>query len=106
MHDDDAILDVDVIEEIPPKRINFPAIEFAGKKYDRLVLRSPTAQALDEAEAKSVQSTSIAGAVHLIHRVSGLPLGVCLQLDPRVLHLAGAYFERFTPPAPKAGGDA
>ncbi|MFH5923847.1 phage tail assembly protein [Roseomonas xinghualingensis] len=98
--ENEFIEDEDVIEDVPPKRIRFPKITFSGKDYDQVVLRPPSVGALMEAQKLG----DVAGVVHLIHRVSGMPNPICQLLRPEVITKAGEYFARFLPPDPKAAG--
>ncbi|WP_338662630.1 hypothetical protein VQH23_21075 [Pararoseomonas sp. SCSIO 73927] len=95
--------DVDVVEAIPSRRINFPTISFGGKEYDHVILSPPNAQSLDEATLKP---TGIQTVQHLIRMHGTLPHTVLHLLLPQVIQFAERYFDRFRLPVLKADGDA
>lgn len=93
----------DVIEEIAPRTIRFPAVEWNGSTYTEITLQPLTIQVLLEAEKRKAP---LEKALLMVQISAGIPPQLAQRLSPKVLDHASEYFARFLPPDPKAGGGA
>ena len=96
-------LDEDVIEEIPPRVIRFPAVEYNGATVTEITLQPLTIEMIMAAQKLG---NEIAQASHLIQKSAGVAPQLVAKLSPRVLEVASRYFARFLPSDPPAAGAA
>ncbi|MGX9965563.1 phage tail assembly protein [Roseomonas sp. F4] len=96
-------LDEDVIEEIPPRVIRFPPVEYNGTTVTEITLQPLTIEMIMAAQK---QGHEIAQAAHLIQRSAGIAPQLVTKLSPKVLEVASRYFGRFLPTDPPAAGAA
>ncbi|NKE43580.1 phage tail assembly protein [Roseomonas frigidaquae] len=94
-------LDEDLIEEIPPRVIRFPPVEYNGTTVADITLQPLTIEMIMAAQK---QGNEIAQATHLIQRSAGIPPQLVAKLSPKVLEVASRYFARFLPVDPPAAG--
>lgn len=92
----------DLIEEIGPRTIRFPPVEYNGRSHDEITLKPLTIEMLLAAERKHVE---IEKATTMIARSAGVPEQLVLKLSPKVIEKAMAYFGPFLPSAPPEAGD-
>jgi Phage tail assembly chaperone proteins, E, or 41 or 14 len=74
-------------------------VEFAGKIYDELRLREPTAGEMEEISKHS----GTAGTIFAIAQVSGTPIGAVRRIGVRDMNKAGDYLLGFLEDRPSTG---
>lgn len=92
----------DVIEEIAPRTIRFPAVEYNAEMVTSITLRPLTVADLIAAQK---QKGHLAQALEMIQRSAGISPQLAHKLSPKVVEHATEYFARFLPSAPPKDGD-
>ncbi|MGG5811472.1 phage tail assembly protein [Falsiroseomonas sp. CW058] len=93
----------DVIEEIPPRTVRFPAVEYNGTTWTEITLRPLTIEMILAAQRQKGQ---VEQAVAMMVASAGIPPQLAVKMSPKVLEHASEYFARFLPNGPMAAGDA
>jgi hypothetical protein len=101
---DDTDTGEDVIEEIAPRTIRFPAIEDNGRTVDSITLQPLNVGWL--VDARKAGKDDLEQTLRLIQSSAGISPQLARKLLPQTIAKASEYFGRFLPSAPTADGPA